>query len=270
MAKLLLSLFFFIAFLYCSAQADSSRPRPLKISHAEPLYADIIRDLGARKGEKEYNVGWEVSDKGGYIGQGGFVEYEFSPINRLGLEVEIPFNYRYTGKDLNTEPLPREKIEGVKLASQYTFLVSARHRLSVAAGAIYELGLHSFHTMSSSRHVLKGHDINPFIIVAKRLGRNFHSMLYTGPVFHCEPGTHKDAASIQVNLSLHYVLPGSGNFIGIETNQELRAHTYALMIRPQVKIKLDRQNSLGLATGIPVDARKEGLNFPVRYIFEPK
>jgi hypothetical protein len=29
-----------------------------KILHAEPLYIDLIRGLGARKGEREWNVGW--------------------------------------------------------------------------------------------------------------------------------------------------------------------------------------------------------------------
>ena len=29
--------------------------KPDKVLHAEPLYIDLIRDLGARKGEKEYN-----------------------------------------------------------------------------------------------------------------------------------------------------------------------------------------------------------------------
>ena len=30
---------------------------PDKVLHAEPFYIDLIRDLGARKGEKEWNVG---------------------------------------------------------------------------------------------------------------------------------------------------------------------------------------------------------------------
>lgn len=36
---------------------------PLKIEHAEPLYIDLIRDLGARRGEKEWNVGMGLTDK---------------------------------------------------------------------------------------------------------------------------------------------------------------------------------------------------------------
>jgi hypothetical protein len=35
---------------------------PYKVLHAEPLYIDLIRDLGARKGEKEWNVGMGLTD----------------------------------------------------------------------------------------------------------------------------------------------------------------------------------------------------------------
>ena len=35
---------------------------PDKVLHAEPLYIDLIRDLGARKGEKEWNFGYGLTD----------------------------------------------------------------------------------------------------------------------------------------------------------------------------------------------------------------
>src|SRR5690606_7121157 len=35
---------------------------PAKNLHAEPLYIDLIRDLGARKGEKEWNIGMGITD----------------------------------------------------------------------------------------------------------------------------------------------------------------------------------------------------------------
>lgn len=36
------------------AQAQQGRSIPDKVHHAEPLYNDLVRDLGARKGEKEF------------------------------------------------------------------------------------------------------------------------------------------------------------------------------------------------------------------------
>lgn len=38
-------------------------PGKHKVLHAEPLYIDLIRDLGARKGEREWNVGLGMTDK---------------------------------------------------------------------------------------------------------------------------------------------------------------------------------------------------------------
>ena len=254
------------------AQTDSlaAKRLPLKISHAEPVYTDLIRDLGARKGEKEINVGWEMNDHSRYIEHSGFVEYEFSPLNRLGLEVEVPFNY-YNAERIHTgEELPNEKIEGLKFAVQYTFLVSGKHRMSMAAGTIYELGLHSFKTISASRKIMKGNELNPFLIVAKRWGRQFHSLLYTGPVFHRHFEERRSLATLQTNVSVHYQLPHSAHLLGVEVNHEWAPESVETVIRPQLKLKLNAGFALGVATGIPVDHRQEGLSFMARLIYELK
>ena len=46
--------------LYINSIEEKSEPD--KILHAEPLYIDLIRDLGARKGEKEWNIGFGLTD----------------------------------------------------------------------------------------------------------------------------------------------------------------------------------------------------------------
>lgn len=254
------------------AQSDSLtiKPQLLKISHAEPIYMDLIRDLGARKGEKEVNVGWEMNDRNRYMEQSGFVEYEFSPFNRLGLEIEIPFNYHNAERIHTGEALPNEKIEGIKFAAQYTFLVSDQYQLSMAGGTIYELGLHSFKTMSGSKKVLKGNDINPFLIVAKRWGKQFHSMLYTGPVVHTGFEEQKSDVVLQTNVSVHYQLPHSGHLLGVELNNEWGADRMETVVRPQLKVRLHAGFALGVATGIPVNYKNEGLSFMARLIYELK
>ncbi|GCC52860.1 hypothetical protein SanaruYs_30990 [Chryseotalea sanaruensis] len=53
-------------FVYASDFSDSTKTlinQKTKIDHAEPLYIDLIRDLGARKGEREWNVGLGMTDK---------------------------------------------------------------------------------------------------------------------------------------------------------------------------------------------------------------
>ncbi len=254
------------------AQTDSLTVKvlPLKISHAEPVYIDLIRDLGARKGEKEINVGWEMNDRSRYMEHSGFVEYEFSPLNRLGLEVEVPFNYYNAERTHTGEQLPNEKIEGIKFAMQYTFLVSAKYRMSMAAGTIYELDLHSFKTISGSKKILKGNDINPFLIVAKRWGKQFHSLLYTGPVFHRSFDDRRSLMTLQTNVSVHYQLPHTGHLLGVEVNHAWSRESVETVIRPQLKLKLNAGFALGVATGIPIDYRQEGLSFVARVIYELK
>lgn len=47
-----------------------------KVLHAEPLFIDLIRDLGARKGEKEWNVGFGMTDNNKFDSYEALVEYE--------------------------------------------------------------------------------------------------------------------------------------------------------------------------------------------------
>lgn len=61
-------------------QEVESRREPLKTLHAEPLYIDLIRDLGARKGEREWNVGLGMHDNLTYDSYEALVEYEWAPL----------------------------------------------------------------------------------------------------------------------------------------------------------------------------------------------
>jgi len=251
---------------YCFAQSDDL----LKIHHTEPLYVDLIRDLGARKGEKEWNAGWSINDEKNFISYSGFVEYEFSPINRLGLEVELPFSFYQTLDQEYSTEVPKHRIEGLKMASQYTFWVSNRYQLSMAVGYMNELKFHSFHTMSIRKDILKGNEYSPFIIVAKKWSKNIHSLLYSGPVWKQDFATGKIHSSIQSNFSMHYVFPGTSHFIGVEFNQELTANGLQTIVRPQAKVKVSSGLYLGMLTGIPVYSYDQGMSFMIRVIYEPK
>jgi|GEM_PF-3306464 hypothetical protein len=46
--------------IYIQQIEDSDKP--FKVLHAEPLFIDLIRDLGARKGERKWNVGFGLTD----------------------------------------------------------------------------------------------------------------------------------------------------------------------------------------------------------------
>lgn len=251
------------------AQKDTLlKKQPLKIRHAEPLYMDLIRDLGARKGEKEWNVGYGIEGHKDYTINNAFVEYEFSPLNRLGLEVEVPFSFYKNVGVAEGLKVPRNRIEGLKLAAQYTFLVSQKQQMSLAAGYIHEFRTHSFYSIDHGRGMLKGNSISPFLIAAKKWGRRINTMVYTGPEWEFIPEESKEDLYYQVNASIHYVLP-SGNFVGLEVNDEFSSANHQMVFRPQMKLVLSPNLALGLVTGIPTNFQTGGLSFMTRIIFEP-
>ena len=270
MKHIITTLIVLITSLAVFGQPDSLSKLPVKIHHAEPLYIDLIRDLGARKGEKELNVGWGMEDQKGYVANMGFFEYEFSPVNRLGLEVEVPFTfYKPEFEHTNSEEAPRNRMEGIKVASQYTFLVSPKYNMSMAIGYIHEFRTHSFYSLSHGSVPLKGHSMSPFFVAAKRWGRRIHSMVYTGPEWEFNVGEKKPERYYQLNASMHYELSEVGNLIGVEVNQEYSGWRSATVVRPQVKLMITSNLALGLVTGIPVNLEDHGISFLARVIFEP-
>lgn len=261
--------FLLAAIFSLPAFAQDSTSLPVKIRHAEPLYIDLIRDLGARQGEKEWNAGWSTENQDDYVAHAGFVEYEFSPVNRLGLEVEVPFEfYHVYSKNDEESNQHRNRIEGIKTAAQYSFLVSEKHQLTLAAGYIHELKLHSFYTLERAHSLIKGHGINPFLVAAKRFGKHFHTLLYTGPLW--ENTLHASTSlTCQINASIHYML-ASKSFVGLEVNEELSHHNTLIVARPQVKLVMASNFAIGFATGIPVHAAEHGMSFLMRMIYEPR
>ena len=239
---------------------------PVKILHAEPLYVDLIRDLGARKGEREWNLGMGITDHNDHDEYTALVEYEWAPIDRLGLEVELPFSLYYpTTQQANA---PESKLNSIKVAAQYTFFVSEKLKTSMAIGYLNEFELNSFNTYGQSK-VFTGNVYNPFFVAAKRWGNNFHTLLYTGPEFvqHFE---HNHMETIwQINSNFHYMIPGTKNFIGIEFNKELHKRDFDMTMRPQMRVGITEKMLIGIVTGIPISRENERFSTFLRLIYEP-
>lgn len=243
--------------------------KPYKIKHAEPLYVDLMRDLGAHRGEKEINVGMSYQEMGDYSAMQGFAEYEFAVADRLGLEVEMPFSlYRHSGAMTDLSSIPHSKVEGLKLAGQYTFLVARRAQVSMAIAFIHEFRFHSPYSVRHGKDFFYANSENPIFIAAKRWGKHVHTLLYTGPewVFSAEPGQRQFA--YQLNYSLHYMVEGN-HFVGMEVNQEWTQHGWETMLHPQVKVSLSHHVALGLVTGVPTGHHRESPQLMTRLIVEP-
>ncbi|MCR5862378.1 phosphoribosylformylglycinamidine synthase [Flavobacterium sp. J372] len=242
------------------------RKDPPKVLHAEPLFIDLIRDLGARKGEKEWNVGLGLADNNTYDQYTALVEYEWAPIDRLGLEVELPFSFHYPME--GAANVPGNRLNSLKLAGQYSFFVNEKISTSMAIGYIHEFELSDFSHYGKGR-LFTGNVYNPFFIAAKRWGQNFHTLLYTGPQFFHHFEGNSMHTVWQINSNVHYMIPGTRNFVGIEFNKEVTKHDFEMTIRPQMRVGIADNLLIGIVTGVPIKRENERFSSFLRLIYEP-
>lgn len=255
--KKLVALFLF-SLAWISSEAQNSDELLPKVSHAEPIYVDLIRDLGARKGERELNIGMGMASHTSITQYSFLIEYEFAPINRLGLELELPVSFSTQGIS-ETAERNTNGLEGIKAAIQYSFFVSEKYNTTFALGYMFESRMTNLHPRYSH---------TPFFIAAKRWGRQFHSLLYMGPQYESDK-THRLTTTALINASIHYMLPGTKNFIGMEVNDEWRDARNMIMLRPQLKMTISSTSAIGVALGIPANDSQLYHDFLIRWVYEP-
>ncbi|MBC6366050.1 HAEPLYID family protein [Algoriphagus sp. AK58] len=238
-----------------------------KVLHAEPLYIDLIRDLGARKGEKEWNVAMGMQDKRRFDEFHALIEYEWAPVDRLGFEVELPFSFYSFRNGSRETQAPSNRLESLKLASQFTFLVSEKRNVSLALGYIHEFELVDLNRLGKEQ-AWRGNIFNPFLVAAKRWGSNYHTLIYTGPRIIKE-FDHKSTVPFQINLNFHYMVTGTRNFIGLEVNQEIHGGEVLSTLRPQMRLGLAENLMVGIVSAIPLRQPNAGLGSFLRIIYEP-
>lgn len=241
-----------------------------KVLHAEPLFIDLIRDLGARKGEKEWNVGLGMTDRNKYDSYTTLIEYEWAPINHLGLEVELPFSiYHNRSGDAYIDSIPSSKLNGLKLAAQYTFFVSLKYSTSLAIGYLHEFTMVPF-SKYGEKAIYNGNIFSPFLVAAKRWGENFHTLIYTGPVIENQTGySGSNQVVYNLNANFHYMITGTRNFVGVELNNWFQSNDYDLTIRPQMRVSVAPNLLVGIVAGIPINRESERLSTFIRIIYEP-
>ena len=244
---------------------ERGQPLP-KVLHAEPLYVDLIRDLGARKGEREWNAGFGLGDQTEYVEYEFLVEYEFALLNRLGVEIELPFAF-YSAND-SISAVPSNLLEGLQLATQYTFLVSTKASTSLAIGYLHKFKMVSFEDYGSEP-LYSGNLFNPFFVAAKRWGRSFHTLIYTGPEIERVFNSGSSNVVYAIHTNFDYMIPGTSNFVGIEFNKGIEEGVFNMTMRPQMRVEIDEHVLLGLVTGIPIVAEQENLSIFFRMIYEP-
>ncbi len=240
---------------------------PVKVLHAEPLFIDLIRDLGARKGEKEWNVGLGLTDNVEYDAYEALVEYEWAPVNRLGFEIELPFTFYSPVNGRGADSVPYNELNSIKLATQWSFFVNEPGAISMAIGYINEFELSNFGNFGDP--LVKGNVYNPFYVIAKRWGNNFHTLIYTGPMIHQDFASHTVHTTYDINTNFHYMIPGTRNFMGVEFNKTIHNGDFDMTIRPQMRLDVSDELLIGIVVGIPVSRENENLSSFIRLIWEP-
>jgi len=237
------------------------------VLHAEPLYIDLIRDLGARKGEKEWNIGLGLTDNLRFDSYETLVEYEWAPIDRLGLEVELPFTFYTPVNGEGEVALPSNHLNSIKIAVQYSFYVNEKLATSMAFSYIKEFELSNFDNFGEP--FIKGNVYNPFLIVAKRWGNNFLTLIYSGSMIEQSFITNQFYNTYDVNTSFHYMITGTRNFIGVEFNKTFDENNFDMTIRPQMRPSIADNLMFGIIAGIPVSRENERLSSFLRLVWEP-
>ncbi|BFP43551.1 hypothetical protein FGF1_43960 [Flavobacteriaceae bacterium GF1] len=251
--------------LYIQHVEDHKEPH--KVLHAEPLYIDLIRDLGARKGEKEWNIGLGLTDNLKFDSYEALIEYEWAPVDRLGLEIELPFTLYSAVNGTARDSVPSNQLNSIKMAIQWSFFVNEPMATSMALGYINEFELSDFRNFG--RPFIKGNVYNPFLVIAKRWGTNFHSLIYTGPLIEQDFSTSTFHTVYDANTSFHYMISGTRNFIGVELNKTFASGDFDMTLRPQMRLGIADNLLIGIVGGIPVSRENQRLSSFVRLIWEP-
>ena len=261
------SVLIFLVIVSCNSYAQTEIPpqKIPKVHHIEPLYIDLVRDLGARKGEKELNIAGDFKNTSTYSEYAVLAEYEFAPIDRLGLEIETDFSFFKQISDI--KDIPKNKLDNLRLSAQYSFYVSPKYSTTLAFGYTQIFDFTAFENYDDSP-LITGLQYSPFIVAAKRWGANFHTLVFAGPIFKHEFNTEYTDVDWQFNTSFDYAIPNSSHFVGIEFNKQLVDGKFEMVMRPQGKIQINKALAIGLVAGFPITKSEDKFSSFFRVIYE--
>lgn len=243
------------------------RSERVKVLHAEPLYIDLIRDLGARKGEREWNLGIGLTDNLRFDTYQALLEYEWAPVDRLGFEIEVPITLIAPYRNAKDDTVPSSRIESLKSAVQWSFFVSEALKTTLAAGFINELEFSDLKEFGNP--LFKGNLYNPFLVAAKRWGNKYHTLIYTGPRFEQEFKSKSWHSAYDLNTSFHYMISGTRNFIGVEINKTWLNKEFDAVVRPQMRVGIAPNFLIGILGGVPINRENQRFSMFTRLIWEP-
>lgn len=181
----------------------------------------------------------------------------------------MPFSFYFpTQNGWPTDSVPSNRLNSLKLAGQYTFLVATEAKISLALGYIHEFDLTEFKHYYRTA-IYQGNTFKPFVVAAKRWRQNWHTLIYAGPIFTQHYNHPSLQTRVEVNSNIHYMIEGTRNFIGVEFNKSVSSNDFDMTIRPQIRVGLAHNLLIGIVGGIPIDRESQRLSASMRVIYEP-
>ncbi|WP_296149538.1 HAEPLYID family protein [uncultured Flavobacterium sp.] len=271
MKKILLSLFFLgLTSIQSKAQETQNETESATLKHYMPLYIDIPAELNVQKGFQEFDVAFGYADFKDFSGYRTLVEYDFAPIDRLGIEIELPFAFVdskiHTEENAETSVIQPEEggavqsSMGLRIGFNYSFLILPEAKTTISAGYFNELESSPFKEFG--KPLFAANIYYPFLAAAKVWGKRFHTMVYTGPSIKQEFELNESETQWKLNTTLSYRFGENEkeNFAGFECNQSFSNDgSPQIMLRPQVQLAFSEEWSLGIVGTIPVQT-DNGLN----------
>jgi hypothetical protein len=253
----------FIFFTTAAFSQEEKKEEPLK--HYMPMYLDMPAELNVRKGYKEIDIGYGMASFKDFNGIRTMAEFDFSPLDNLGFEIEVPFIFVHYKNNQNPNPLGGQDIivpeEGgnvqsamaLRLGFNYTIHSFKKAKTTLTVGYFNEFESSPF--VQFGKPIIEGNVYNPFFSIAKIWGERLHTILYTGPAIRqtFEDNACKTVFRFNPTASYRFGKGRKENFVALEVNQTWgKGDAGEMVLRPQIQIEFSEKWKVGFVGGIPV------------------
>lgn len=230
--------------------AQESAP---KVKHADPVYEDLITELGAKKGANELNVnfGYRNMEERHHLVLSQ-LELEYAPIDNLGFEITLPYTAYFTNTEADLQRRDN-RIEFLQWGVQYTFYSSLEKGLSLAFSFQNTYGQEEdYKPDNADGFTVENIRYLPYLIAAKNWQDTWFLLFSGGTELNQDLVDNDVGFEHQLNTAFHYGFSENDHFIGIELNKSLEEGDFEMMMRPQLILEVSDSFTLGSTIGIPV------------------